>query len=157
MTIMLKGTGMLKGASPITVFAAFVVLGLSGGSAFAQEDAAAAAQRPVVHAPPIVVPARPENDTLPKWSEFPAPPTDVPTVAEIAQRVKTQTAASAQLKAEVSRLVWDNTPIEPFAAATRRRLDPAYIQRLDRQLSMQEIEALATELRRRAAPPPMVD
>ena len=94
---------MPKGARPVTVFTANVLTsmlaclfaGLAPGLAQAQEDAASAAQRPVIHAPPVTPPPpRPAVDTLPKWSEFPTPPTDVPTVAEIAQRVRSQTMAS---------------------------------------------------------------
>lgn len=151
MTIMPVGmrtlAGLLAGAAVC----------LTAGAAVAQEDAVSAAQRPVVHAPTVVAPVRPTVDTLPKWSEFPVPPSDVPTVAEFAQRVNSQTKASAQLKTEVSALTWDKEKPEPYADATLSRLNPIYIKRLDATLSRQEIEALAAELRRRAAPPPPAD
>ncbi|WP_155914645.1 hypothetical protein [Asticcacaulis sp. AC460] len=122
----------------------------------AQESAESAAQRPLAPLPGVT-PATTATPGIPKWSDFPAPPGDVPTVAEFAQRVKTQTAASDKLAAEVRVLVWDKEQPEPYAAASIARINPVYLKPVDAIMTVEQIERLAEDLRRRAVPPPMAD
>ncbi|WP_155847330.1 hypothetical protein [Asticcacaulis sp. AC402] len=127
------------------------------GGASAQETAESASQRPVAPIPAVAPSLTSVAAGLPKWSEFPVPPSDVPTVADIAARVKTQAIASTQLAAEVRALVWDNDEPESFAAAAIARINPIYLKPVDAVLSVEQIERLADDLRRRAVAPPMAD
>ncbi len=94
-------------------------------------------------------------DSMPKWSEFPLPPTDVPTAAEFKADVAMALDKRRQLRTEVRALVWDNTVPENFAAA-RDRIDPAHTAPIDAQTTPAQMEALAAELRKRATPPPVI-
>ena len=110
---------------------------------------------PIERAPPV--PAAPANGnlTMPKWSEFPVPPKNVPTLGDIAAEVKAQTDRRQALDSEVAALTWDGDVAETFKAQTVARLDPEAYRPIDPALSTPEIEAFAAGLRRRAVPPPV--
>ena len=136
---------------------------ISFGAVHAQTAAAAPQQTTAVIDPPIVTappipPATPKNDlTMPKWSEFPVPPKDVPTVTDIAARVKTQDELRKQLTAEVAALQWDGDDPQKFQTASVARIDPAMLQPVDTPMSAAAIEAFGNEMRQRAVPPPIVN
>ncbi len=109
---------------------------------------------PVVPAPPIVSPAaKSDNLSFPKWSEFPVPPTDVPTLPEIAQRVKVQNNNAKVFTAEVNALVWDKDVPEPFAEAVRGRMDPEFSKPVDVVQAQKDLRDL---LSHQVVPPPIV-
>jgi hypothetical protein len=107
---------------------------------------------------PAAPPPPPQADinTMPKWSEFPVPPTNITTPAEFRADVAETQAKRQQLQAETRALVWDNTVPETFAADARGRIDPALTAPIDAQVTPAQIDAQAAELRKRAAPPPVI-
>ncbi|EGF90595.1 hypothetical protein ABI_36240 [Asticcacaulis biprosthecium C19] len=127
------------------------------GVSQAQESAESAAQRPLAPLPNVTPSHSAVAAGIPKWSQFPTPPADIPTVAQFGQRVKTQTAASDKLATEVRALVWDKEQPEPYAAAAIARINPVYLKPVDAVMSVEDIERLAEGLRRRAVPPPVAD
>ena len=96
-----------------------------------------------------------DMNSMPKWSDFPVPPTNVPTAAEFKADVSESLSKRKQLRTEVRALVWDNTVPENFDAA-RDRIDPAHSAPIDSQATPAEIDARAAELRKRATPPPVI-
>lgn len=112
---------------------------------------------PIVAAPPLTAPPPVSSLTMPKWSEFPVPPTGVPTPKDIAVQVKMQTDTAAALTAEVANLHWDGDAAEPFKAQTVARLDPDMLKPVDEQMSAEAIEAFGADLRRKAVPPPVAN
>jgi hypothetical protein len=100
-------------------------------------------------------PPQADINSMPKWSEFPVPPTNVTTAAEFQADVSEAQEKRQQLRTEVRALVWDNTVPENFAEA-RDRIDPAFTAPIEAQTTPAEINALADELRKRATPPPVV-
>lgn len=100
-------------------------------------------------------PPQADINSMPKWSEFPVPPTNVTTAAEFQADVSKALEKRQQLRTEVRALVWDNTVPENFAEA-RDRIDPAFTAPIEAQTTPAEINALADELRKRATPPPVV-
>ncbi|MCR6661029.1 MAG: hypothetical protein NVV72_17480 [Asticcacaulis sp.] len=104
-------------------------------------------------------PAAPQADinSMPKWSEFPVPPTDITTPAEFQAAVTETLGKRQQLKTETDALVWDDTVPETFAADARGRIDPAHTAPIEAQTTTPaQINALAEDLRKRAAPPPVI-
>jgi len=95
--------------------------------------------------------------SMPKWSEFPVPPTNITTADQFRAEVTETLEKRKQLRTEVRALVWDDTVPETFAQAARGRIDPAFSGPLDAQVTPAQIDALAAELRKRAAPPPVVN
>jgi hypothetical protein len=83
-------------------------------------------------------------------------PKNVPTPANFAQRVETQSTEAQSLKTEVAAIVWDTGTADELAAQSKRRLDPAFMKPIDQAMSQSDIEALAASLRKRATPPPIV-
>jgi hypothetical protein len=126
---------------------ALLVLALLPTQLLAQAtpDSAASAPQP-----------RSDLNTMPKWSDFPVPPTNVTTNAEYQADVNETLAKRRQLRTEVRALVWDGTVPESYAKAARDRLDPAQMTPIDPQTTPAQIDALAAELRKRAAPPPVI-
>ena len=109
---------------------------------------------PLVPAPPVNVPApKADNLPFPKWSEFPVPPTDVPTVAEIAQRVKSQNDLNKAFNARLNALVWDNYVPEAFAETTREAMNPEYSKPVDMAETQKEMQDI---LSHQVVPPPIV-
>jgi len=109
-------------------------------------------------ADPAAPPPTPQADinTMPKWSEFPVPPTNITTPAEFQADVTETQAKRQQLQTETSALVWDDTVPEPFAADARGRIDPAHTAPIEAETTPAQIDAMAAELRKRAAPPPVI-
>ncbi len=112
---------------------------------------------PIVSAPPLSAPPPVSSLTMPKWSEFPVPPTNVPTPAVFAARVQAATARQVQLSREMAAITWDNDIGEPFAAASRNRFKADKLKPIDPALSTDQINAYAASVRQRAAPPPVVN
>ncbi len=112
---------------------------------------------PIVHAPPPPDAPSKDNLTMPKWSEFPVPPTDVPTVSDIAARVSVQTDARTSLTAEVAALRWDGDVGQTFHDTTVSRLDPDMLKPVDAPMSADAIAAFGASLRKQAAPPPVAN
>lgn len=107
---------------------------------------------------PAVPPAAPKDDlTMPKWSEFPVPPKDVPTQATIKTRVDSEETLRDKLTAEVNALHWDGDVAETYQAATKARIDPEMLKPIDAPMSSDAIEAFAAQARKRAVPPPIVN
>ena len=96
-------------------------------------------------------------DSMPKWSEFPLPPENVPTPAELLAKVTETKDQRKQLRTEVRALVWDESDPNVFAETAHGQINPSLAGPVDGTSSVAEIEALAAELRRRAAPPPVVN
>jgi hypothetical protein len=96
-------------------------------------------------------------DTMPRWSEFPAPPQDVPTAADIKRRVEAEKAKQRQLESEVAALVWDKQEPERIAGEARQAIASEMPAPVDDILSPQQLEAFVAKLRAEAAPPPVAD
>ncbi|HVZ29941.1 MAG TPA: hypothetical protein VG839_06075, partial [Asticcacaulis sp.] len=90
------------------IVTALLMTAFSAGAAWAQGET----QTTV--APPA---PSPSLESMPHWSEFPVVPTDVPTAADIKQRVDMQTAARDQLRTEFSALQWDKFEPDALVAA----------------------------------------
>ncbi|HTN39554.1 MAG TPA: hypothetical protein VLZ84_00295 [Asticcacaulis sp.] len=103
-----------------------------------------------------VTPPQVDINTMPKWSEFPVPPVNVTTSAEFQAEVTETLQKRQQLRTEVRALVWDNTVPETFATDARARIDSAHWGPIEAQTTPAQIDALAAELRKRAAPPPVI-
>lgn len=96
-------------------------------------------------------------DTMPRWSEFPAPPQDVPTAADIKRRVEAEKAKQRQLETEVAALVWDKQEPERIAGEARQAIASDMPAPVDDILSPQQLEAFVAKLRAEATPPPVAD
>jgi hypothetical protein len=131
------------------------VLMLAAPVAHAQSTAAAQAAAPATSdADTRYQPSAPLN-TMPRWSEFPAPPEGVPTPQEIKLRVNAQLARRQQLDSEVAALVWDKQEPDVIAAQAKALIDPAYLTPVDPIMTREQAEAYAASLRAKAAPPPI--
>ena len=108
----------------------------------------------LVPAPPVAPPApKVDNLPFPKWSEFPVPPVNVPTLPEIAQRVKAENDKGKAFIAEVNALVWDKDVPEPFAEAVRSRMDPEFSKPVDVNQARKDMNDV---LSHQVIPPPIV-
>ena len=96
-------------------------------------------------------------DTMPRWSEFPAPPQDVPTAADIKRRVEAEKAKQRQLETEVAALVWDKQEPEAIAGAARQEIASSLPAPVDEILTPEELQAFVAKLRAQAVPPPVAD
>ena len=98
------------------------------------------------------------DDSFPRWEDFPAEPQNVPTVADIRNRVLALEASEAQLNLQVAAIDWtlDEDDGAPWAERTRNRLDPRLAQAVDPAFLAAEIER-ARRLRERATPPPPIN
>jgi hypothetical protein len=99
----------------------------------------------------------PNINSMPKWSEFPLPPEKVPTPAELLAKVTETQNQRRLLRTEVRALVWDESDPTVFAETARDKINPSLAGPVEATYSVAEIEALAAELRRKAAPPPVVN
>lgn len=97
----------------------------------------------------------PANPAMPRWSEFPVAPTDVPAVGEFAQRVHTQEQNHAELVAGLRTIQWE--PYQPAAikAEATAAIDPSKLAPVDSEMTPAQTEALAQSLRTEATPPPV--
>ncbi len=104
---------------------------------------------------PAVVALVDANRTYPRWEDFPATPTDLPSASVIAGHVATLNVTGGTLTGEVSRLEWTLFDPEAYVAAVMARLAEARIAPATVR-TRAEIDALADELRERGrAPPPI--
>lgn len=115
-----------------------------------------------------VAPARPENAATgvvideaairrrpyPRWSDFPAAPTNVPVPSQFAARVADTEAARERLAAEASQIEWTLANSEQWAASVRALVDPALAAPVDANAAA-ETEAFAAAARAKATPPPV--
>ncbi len=99
----------------------------------------------------------PALSTIPRWSEFPAAPTNVPTPQVFSTRVKAATASQVQLSREMAAITWDSDIGEPYANASRARLKADKMKPIDPALTVDQINAFAASVRQRAVPPPVVN
>lgn len=143
---------------------ALALLTVSAGVACAQTATQAPAPQttaiidpPIVPAPPPPAPPPASDLTMPKWSEFPVPPKNVPTPADIAVRVKSENDAAKAFSAEVAGLHWDPDVADTFKAQTVSRLDPAMYKAVDKPMDAASIAAYGADLRRQATPPPVAN
>lgn len=124
-----------------------VILGGLGGCAATRGDVAA--PMPGVQA---LVDA---NRTYPRWDDFPATPTDLPTADAVAAQVATLDVTGGSLAGEVSRLEWTLFDPNAYVEAVMARIEAARIAPATAR-TRAEIDALAQELRERGqAPPPI--
>jgi hypothetical protein len=85
---------------------------------------------------------------LPHWAEFPVPPTDVPTPAQIRANVEKTQAAYGVVAEAVKRLTWDEGTPEAFGSMVRARMEKSFPQPYDKIISDADIEAFAAQMRR---------
>ena len=95
------------------------------------------------------------NSAYPRWSNFPATPTDLPQPAELAARVDRLDVSGAALGAEAARLEWLLTDPADFVAQVSRRTQAVPVSPASAQTPAQ-MDALAESLRQRATAPPPV-
>ncbi len=91
----------------------------------------------------------------PRWSKFPAAPTNVPTTAMFAQTAHGLDADQTQLLHEMSELHWTLYGTEEWAAQQRAMLDPAMAAPAPPN-AQESMEAWAALQRALATPPPRV-
>ena len=93
--------------------------------------------------------------TAPRWSEFPAPPENVPTAADIRMKVNAELVKQKQLQAELATLVWDPQEPDKIYADAVSHIDPAHLAPVDTAMTPAQADAYAQALRTKAAPPPI--
>ena len=104
---------------------------------------------------PAVVALVETHRAYPRWEDFPATPTDLPTTTAVAGQVATLNVTGGTLTGEVSRLDWTLSDPDAYVAAVMARLTAARIAPPTAR-TRAEIDALADELRERGrAPPPI--
>jgi hypothetical protein len=95
------------------------------------------------------------NRTYPRWEDFPATPTDLPTASAVAGQVATLNVTGGTLTGEVARLDWTLSDPDAYVAAVLARIAAARIAPATAR-TRAEIDALADDLRERGrAPPPI--
>lgn len=95
------------------------------------------------------------NRQYPQWSDFPASSTVAPSAQEIAAKVELLVSAQTRVEGEVGRLVWTFDDPARFEAQVRDRL-AAVPASPDSARTLQQLEAWAEDLRRRAEAPPRI-
>lgn len=97
------------------------------------------------------------NRDYPRWQDFPARPTDIPSPDAIRAEVSGLSNSQAELAADVGAIDWamDEDP-NVFADRTRQAVDPGAAAPVDTQRTQAEIDAFAEELRQRGTAPPPV-
>jgi hypothetical protein len=93
------------------------------------------------------------NLPYPRWSQFPAVPENVPTLAEFARRVNQLESEHGAFLSEAHRLRWTLRGTETWARQARAEIDPRYARPAPAN-SVAETEAYARAMRALAAPPP---
>lgn len=96
-----------------------------------------------------------ENREYPRWADFPAAPTDVPTEMQLATRVNTLRVASGSLAGEAARIDWTLSDTEAFAREVAARVQTTPIAP-ETRATQADIEAFAQSLRDRGRAPPPV-
>lgn len=90
----------------------------------------------------------------PRWAEFPAAPTDVPTAGEFAMRVVATEEARAILEAQARELVWTLDDSEGWATAQRGLINRELAEPAAAD-ALAQTEAWAAAVRAEAVPPPV--
>ena len=114
-----------------------------------------------------IAPSKPANETgvviddasirrmpYPRWSDFPAAPTNVPAPSQFATRVAETEAARVRLAEAAAGLEWTLANTAEWAASARALVDPS----LARPVTPEEAaatEAFAAAARAKATPPPV--
>ncbi len=95
------------------------------------------------------------NLPYPRWSKFPATPTNVPTVAQFAAVAQSLDADQAELLREAAALQWTLSGTEAWAAEERALIDPTMATPAPPNVT-ENADAFAAAARAAAAPPPPV-
>ncbi|WP_200932968.1 hypothetical protein [Brevundimonas sp. Leaf168] len=96
------------------------------------------------------------NRRYPRWEDFPAAPTDLPPVTQVASNVQRLQGDSATLTSEIARIDWTLGDAEALAAETRAAVNAIPVSP-DAVRTQADIEAFAQSLRDRAKAPPPLD
>ncbi|WP_292080092.1 MULTISPECIES: hypothetical protein [Brevundimonas] len=96
------------------------------------------------------------NRRYPRWEDFPAAPTDLPPVTQVASNVQRLQGDSATLTSEIARIDWTLGDAEALAAETRAAVNAVPVSP-DAVRTQADIEAFAQSLRDRAKAPPPLD
>jgi hypothetical protein len=98
-----------------------------------------------------------KHEGFPTWSQFPPPPKDIPTLADIKAKVVEVEGQAKGLQTKVAGLDWELSNPTAFVDQTKSRIDPVLSKPVDMVLSQTEIESFAQALRKKAIPPPIAD
>ncbi|MFA4899846.1 MAG: hypothetical protein WC563_10000 [Brevundimonas sp.] len=96
------------------------------------------------------------NRRYPRWEDFPAAPTDLPPVTQVASNVQRLQGDSATLTSEIARIDWTLGDAEALAAETRAAVNAVPVSP-DAVRTQADVEAFAQSLRDRAKAPPPLD
>lgn len=96
------------------------------------------------------------NRRYPRWEDFPAAPTDLPPVTQVASNVQRLQGDSATLTSEIARIDWTLGDAEALAAETRAAVNAVPVSP-DAARTQADIEAFAQSLRDKAKAPPPLD
>ncbi|MET3781746.1 outer membrane murein-binding lipoprotein Lpp [Brevundimonas sp. 1080] len=96
------------------------------------------------------------NRRYPRWEDFPAAPTDLPPVTQVASNVQRLQGDSATLTSEIARIDWTLGDAEALAGETRAAVNAVPVSP-DAVRTQADIEAFAQSLRDRAKAPPPLD
>ncbi|WP_295196935.1 hypothetical protein [uncultured Brevundimonas sp.] len=96
------------------------------------------------------------NRRYPRWEDFPAAPTDLPPVTQVASNVQRLQGDSATLTSEIARIDWTLGDAEALAAETRAAVNAIPVSP-DAVRTQADIEAFAQSLRDKAKAPPPLD
>lgn len=131
------------------------MVGLLSGAILGGVAGCAATSGEVATPTPTTLALIEANRTYPRWEDFPATPTDLPTANDLAAQVATLNVTGGTLSGEVSRLDWTLSDPEAFAAEVMARIAASRIAPATAR-TRAEIDAIAAELRERGrAPPPI--
>lgn len=96
-----------------------------------------------------------ENRDYPRWADFPASPTDLPSPMDVAAQVGTLKVSGAGLEGEAARIEWTLSDSEAFARDVAARVAATPVAP-ETQATQADIDAFAQQLRDRGrAPPPI--
>ena len=96
-----------------------------------------------------------ENRGYPRWADFPAAPTDAPSVMDVAGRVATLNVSGSALAGEAARIEWTLADSEAFAREVAARIRATPIAP-ETRATQADIDAFAQRLRDRGRAPPPV-
>ena len=96
------------------------------------------------------------NRRYPRWEDFPAAPTDLPSNEAVASRVASLQTASTALARDTAAIAWTLDDPAGFAQSVRSRIESSRPSSSTIQTEA-DVEAFAQRLRDRAAAPPPVD
>ena len=96
------------------------------------------------------------NRHYPRWEDFPAAPTSLPDVRQVAANAQRLQADNAALNGEIARIDWTLNDPEALAAQINAKVATVPVSP-DAARTPAEIEAFAQSLRDRAKAPPPLD